>query len=262
VSLTNRLTALDERIRSINPAFHEGMGAGATDSELDLLRAATGALPADVAAWYRWHAGSGSGLVPGTEWGLLTIKEALAEIAFAKSSSGPPELSSNVFVPILTGRDGRLMYYVIVPDGDAAVWEHDRGDRVKVTRFEDWLEQLTASWTQEGAVLRVAWVRRERSPMGWHELHLPSNSRAKLKTLLRSLPLRIQTSVSTNGTSDVRFEMGAPSWRENEQGSDDRVVVSLSSEGAQQLSQALADKSNESFRIPDVEDLRLKLSQR
>jgi hypothetical protein len=40
------------------------------------------------------------------------------------------------------------------------------------------------------------------------------------------------------------------------------VVVSLSSEGAQQLSQALADKSNESFRIPDVEDLRLKLSQR
>lgn len=69
------------------------MGAGATDSELDLLRAATGALPEEVAAWYRWHAGSGSGLVPGTEWGLLTIKEALAEIEFAKSSSGPPELS-------------------------------------------------------------------------------------------------------------------------------------------------------------------------
>lgn len=263
MSLTNRLEALDARIRTVAPAFHRGMSAGATEAELDLLRAEAGGLPEDVAAWYRWHAGSGDGLVPGTAWGLLTIKEALDEMAFAKSSSGPPELSPNVFVPILTGRDGRILYYVIDPDGDAAVWEYDRGDRVRVTRFEDWLVEFTASWTQEGAVLRVAWVRIERSPMGWHELHLPLASRSKLKTRLASLPLRIQRSVSTDGTSDVRFEIGSvPHWHQNEPGSDDRLVISLSGEGARQLSQSLADKTKESFRILDVDDLRLVLSSR
>lgn len=223
----------------------------ASESELEMLRSAVGQLPEEAEAWFRWHAGSGDGLFPGTSWGLLTVAEARAEHDLAKTL---PELNGLIFVPIVTGRDGRVMLLVTTAAG-LEVWAYDRGDRVEVTAFEAWTERLLAAWSTEAAVLRVQWVRRQRSPMGWNELHLPTRARAKFKAMLAQLPFFIRDVERLDGTSPARFQLGAtPAWATDE---GDRLVVTLTMEAAAELVAALADRSQDSFFLPGVDGCRV-----
>src|SRR5688572_9157659 len=111
--MTKLLEDLDKLIATSAPSFHETLEAPATDAELTALRAEVGTLPDDVVAWFGWHAGSLDGFLPGTPFGIPTIQEAIAEIRFVRSVEGSPELAATTFVPLLTGRDGYLMYYVV-----------------------------------------------------------------------------------------------------------------------------------------------------
>lgn len=256
------LQLLDEAIAAASPSFHKKLNAGATEAELGALSAEAGALPDDVLAWFRWRAGSSDGFLSGTSWGLVTIEEAIDEIRFARSASGSPELAAHSFVPLLTGRDGGLMYYVDV-NGSAFIWEYDRGTRVKTTPFAAWLSSLVERWRAESAVLRVAWVRWQRSPIGGEELHLPARSRAKLRTLLAGSSFKIEDCVRLDGSSAARISIGpVPGWRRSDAGGGAQCDIVLTREGATQLAAALADKKKETFRVPQLDELRLAFLDR
>ncbi|HSO37545.1 MAG TPA: hypothetical protein VLT33_33700 [Labilithrix sp.] len=261
--MKERLRALDELISAAAPTFHKKMEPGATDAQLDDLRAAVGVLPNDVETWFRWHAGSGDGLVPGTAWGQVMIEEAIREVHFARSPSGSPELAASTFVPLLSARDGGLMYYVASANGDGSVWEYDRGERTKTTPFREWLDALIETWRSQGSVLRVEWFRSQRSMTGAQEIHLPKRARGRLRKLLEQLPMKIEDCVRLDGTSAARIEAGpTPSWTARADLSGGQIDIVLTPEGARELAASLADKKKETIRIPGLEDLRVALLDR
>jgi hypothetical protein len=263
MDLDAQLNHLDRLIASAAPTFHKRMQPGASDQAIEGLRAEAGTLPEDVVTWFRWHAGAGDGFLPDTSWGIPTIDEVIAEIRFVRAERRPSDLAPHVFAPIMTGRDGQFIYYVQDSDGTRSIWKYDRGERVETISFEAWLPRLIERWRAEGAILRVAWVRRQRSPMGWQELHLPARARAKLRERIAQLPLKIEAGARKDGWSDVRIDEGpTPSWQENAEGTGDQLVITLTTEGARELAAALADKKMETVRLPGLDDWRLCLLDR
>lgn len=261
MSLTTQLQELDRVIAASAPAFHGTLEGPASEAELATLRAEIDNLPEDVVAWVGWHAGSEEGFIPGTSFGLMWIEEVITELRFARSTDGPPELAGTTFVPLLTGRDGNVMYYVVTEAGEVAVWEYARGTRVKTTSFAAWVDGVRDAWQREASTLRVAWVRRQRSPMGWHEIHLPSRARTRLRTLLAHLPLTIDEG-RRDGAPTVTIEIGpAPSWRVPV-ATDERVEIILTTAGAAELVVALGDKKKPTIRVPGIDDLRIALIDR
>ena len=218
-------------------------------------------MPDDAAAWFGWHAGSPDGFIPGTPFGLPTIQEAIAEVRFARSADGSPELATNKFVPLLTGRDGNLMYYVVTQAGEAAVWEYERGERVKTTGFATWLDAVLQAWRAESGTLRVEWFRSQRSPMGWHELHLPSRGRTRLRKLLAHLPITIDTGRIDRAPAVTIEEGPTSSWSVRDE-ANGRLEITLTKAGAGELIAALADRTKPTVRVPGLDDLRIALVDR
>jgi len=260
MSLSTHLEELERRIAATDPAFSKTLEGPAPEAELATLRAEL-ELPDDVAAWFAWHAGSERGFIPGTSFGLIYMEEVLSELRFARSADGPPELVSTRFVPLLTGRNGNLIYYVVTETGDGAIWEYARGTRVKTTSFATWFETVCEAWRAEGTTLRVPWVRRQRSPMGWHLLQLPARARPRLRTLLAHLPITIDEG-RVDGAPAITMESGdTPSWRVRADASE-CVEIVLTAAGVDELALAVADKKQSTIRVPGLDDLRIALVDR
>ena len=257
--LFERLRELDNRLARAAPAFHRKLEPPATQEQLAALVAEAGDLPADVLVWFGWHAGSGDGFIPGTSWGLATPEEAADAIRIARVD---PQLAAQTFVPLLTGRDGSLVYYVVVAS-EPEIWEYDRGERVRTTSFRDWIAKLLAAWDVEAAVLRVAWMRWQRSPLGWHELHLPASARAKWRRLLEKPPFRVTDASYVDGTFPLLVSLGERSEWVPTSENRKQALIQLTEEGARALASTMAkEKQRETFVLPGIEDLRVAFVSR
>ncbi len=258
VTLDDTLRALDAAIAGAAPTFHAQLAPGLTDAGLAQVRAAYGALPEPAEAWYRWHAGSGDGFVPGTSWGLLVLGEILSE-----RTRAPGELDRGTFAPLVTGRDGRLVYLVERPAQPLLVATYDRGEVASEMPFEMWLASLQATWRDEATLLRVPWIRWERSPMGGRGLYLPGGIRDDVRARLAAPPVRITDATYTDGSLPVRITIGdAPRWTEDEHHAALGLEIVITADGARALAVALADASNPLVRVPGLEDLRLGFGDR
>lgn len=98
--------------------------------------------------------------------------------------------------------------------------------------------------------------------MGWHELHLPTAARSKLKAVINQLPLRIENAKRLDGASPIAFEIGAEAKCTIHEEGPRKLDVMLTEAGVNELGKLLAEKSKESFRLPGLEDFRLVFSAR
>lgn len=254
MTIVAELAALDARVAARNPALHASLHAGATDADIERIRAAYTSIPAFAEAWYRWHAGSDDGIVPGTCWGLLHVEEVLGEHS---PSLAPPDLPAGAWAPLLTGRDGRMVCILeSAPDVILAV-TYDRGDLVDSEPFATWFASLRSAWEREASSVRVSFLRSWRSPMGWKAVVLPAQSRPAIARMLDGSRAAITDAEYHDGRVPLTIERGAVS-RVHDDGRELRIE--LTDHDLAQLRDALENDERDTVALPGIADLRLVFS--